>query len=194
MTDDEDFAAYCEMLKKAKRKPLSVKTRFDVFKRDSFTCQYCGAHPPGVLLHVDHILAVANGGTNEAHNLVTACEPCNLGKGARALGDRKPDLKAQAEQAKERERQLLGYQKLLSAKRVRIDGEIDRVESTFAIFYQGYTFTPKFRISVRVFIEKLGVDAVVESMERACCKVHNHGAATKYFCGICWGKVREASK
>ena len=59
------------------RKGISKKTRFDVFKRDLFACQYCGAHPPGVLLHVDHIVAVASGGTNDKDNLVTACQPCN---------------------------------------------------------------------------------------------------------------------
>lgn len=177
---------------KPRRKAISTKSRFDVFKRDRFTCQYCGAHPPGVLLHVDHILAVASGGTNELHNLVTACEPCNLGKGARSLGSVKPSLKEQAEQAKERERQLLGYQKLIAAKRVRIEEEVDRVQDTFRIFHTGMQFTPRFRISVRVFIEKLGVDEVISSMERACCKVPDFQNATKYFCGICWAKVREA--
>lgn len=68
-----------------KRKSVSKKTRFDVFKRDSFKCQYCGSHPPSVILHVDHIKPVADGGENEIDNLVTACESCNLGKGARLL-------------------------------------------------------------------------------------------------------------
>lgn len=48
----------------APRKAISKKTRFDVFKRDGFTCQYCGAHPPEVVLHIDHIIAVAEGGTS----------------------------------------------------------------------------------------------------------------------------------
>ena len=39
----------------AKRKGISKKTRFDVFKRDSFTCQYCGKSAPDVVLQVDHI-------------------------------------------------------------------------------------------------------------------------------------------
>jgi hypothetical protein len=177
---------------KPRRKAIAAKARFEVFKRDKFTCQYCGAHPPGVLLHLDHITAVANGGTNDQHNLITSCEPCNLGKGARPLGEAKPSLKAQAEVAKERERQLLGYQKLIAAKRERLEVEIDRVQDVFAIFYPGLQFTPRFRISVRVFIEKLGVDDVCGAMERACCKCRGQSNATKYFCGICWSKVREA--
>jgi 5-methylcytosine-specific restriction endonuclease McrA len=40
------------------RKPLSKKLRFEVFKRDGFSCQYCGAHPPDVLLEIDHVIPV----------------------------------------------------------------------------------------------------------------------------------------
>ena len=47
-----------------KRKNLPKKIRFEVFKRDSFTCQYCGRMAPDVILEVDHILPVAEGGTN----------------------------------------------------------------------------------------------------------------------------------
>lgn len=62
------------------RKPFSNKHRFDILKRDSFTCQYCGASPPDVRLHVDHVIPVALGGTNHDANLVTACQACNSGK------------------------------------------------------------------------------------------------------------------
>lgn len=47
-----------------KRKNISKGKRFDIFKRDGFTCQYCGKQPPGVVLHVDHITPVSKGGTN----------------------------------------------------------------------------------------------------------------------------------
>ena len=63
------------------RKPISKRTRFEVFKRDKFTCQYCGMAAPYVTLHVDHIVPVAHGGTNDMENLVTSCMSCNLGKG-----------------------------------------------------------------------------------------------------------------
>lgn len=70
-----------------KRKALSQKVRFEVFKRDSFTCQYCGRKAPDVVLHVDHIEPVAGGGTNDMLNLITSCSVCNVGKGATALSD-----------------------------------------------------------------------------------------------------------
>ena len=71
----------------AKRKPLSKKIRFEVFKRDKFTCQYCGGKSPEVVLHVDHIKPVKSGGDNAITNLTTSCSECNLGKGARELSD-----------------------------------------------------------------------------------------------------------
>lgn len=71
----------------AKRKPLSKKTRFEVFKRDSFTCQYCGSKAHNVVLHVDHIAPVSKGGSNDLLNLVTSCDACNSGKSDRALDD-----------------------------------------------------------------------------------------------------------
>lgn len=76
MADKEDKPA---------RKPIPKGMRFDVLNRDGFRCVYCGAAPPDVVLHVDHKLAVARGGTNDKDNLVTACLPCNIGKGAKGL-------------------------------------------------------------------------------------------------------------
>jgi len=62
------------------RKEISSGLRFKVLSRDSFTCQYCGRSAPEVVLHVDHVIPVSKGGTNDIRNLVTACEACNLGK------------------------------------------------------------------------------------------------------------------
>lgn len=80
-----------EITKKLERKNLSKKIRFEVFKRDMFKCQYCGKSPikdQDVVLEVDHIVPVAEGGSNEMINLVTSCWDCNRGKGPRKLDDR----------------------------------------------------------------------------------------------------------
>jgi hypothetical protein len=66
---------------------LTKKTRFEVFKRDSFTCQYCGCSSPNVVLNVDHISPVSEGGDNNLLNLITACFGCNAGKSDRKLDD-----------------------------------------------------------------------------------------------------------
>lgn len=66
---------------------INAKLRFEVFKRDDFKCQYCGASASDVPLHVDHVNPVSKGGTNKIDNLVTSCELCNLGKGDTFLHD-----------------------------------------------------------------------------------------------------------
>lgn len=68
----------------SRRLPISAATRFKVLSRDAYTCRYCGRRPPTVVLELDHILAVVDGGTDDLDNLVTACSECNTGKGARA--------------------------------------------------------------------------------------------------------------
>lgn len=70
------------------RKPLSKRLRFEILKRDGFRCRYCGATPDQRLLHVDHVVPVAEGGTNDALNLVASCQPCNSGKAAKSLDQR----------------------------------------------------------------------------------------------------------
>lgn len=84
----------------SERKSLSKKVRFEVFKRDHFTCQYCGAMAPDVILEIDHIKPVAEGGSDDLLNLITSCRDCNRGKGKVRLSDN-TELKKQQEQLKE---------------------------------------------------------------------------------------------
>lgn len=65
-----------------RRKTISTKVRFAVFKRDDFTCRYCGRKPPEVRLEVDHVIARAEGGPDSFENYATACADCNAGKGS----------------------------------------------------------------------------------------------------------------
>ncbi len=69
------------------RHPIPKSIRFEIFKRDKFTCQYCGKKAPDIILHVDHINPVSKGGTNDLLNLITSCVDCNLGKSNRTLSD-----------------------------------------------------------------------------------------------------------
>ena len=71
-----------------KRKAIPKKLRFEVLKKFSFKCQYCGRSAPEVLLEIDHIKPVAEGGTNKLINLTVACKECNIGKGKRLLDDK----------------------------------------------------------------------------------------------------------
>jgi len=69
------------------RHAIPARLRFTVLQRDGFRCRYCGrtAGEPGVVLHVDHVVPVAAGGTTIEGNLVTACAECNLGKATRLV-------------------------------------------------------------------------------------------------------------
>jgi 5-methylcytosine-specific restriction endonuclease McrA len=59
-------------------------TRFNLFLRDRFTCQYCGS---GEELTFDHLIPRTYGGVTSWENVVTACSPCNLRKGGRTPGE-----------------------------------------------------------------------------------------------------------
>ena len=57
-------------------------TRFNLFLRDEFACQYCGAKGD---LTFDHVIPRARGGITSWENVVAACSPCNLRKGSKSL-------------------------------------------------------------------------------------------------------------
>ena len=57
-------------------------TRFNLFLRDEFSCQYCGAKGD---LTFDHVVPRARGGITSWENVVAACSRCNLKKGSRSL-------------------------------------------------------------------------------------------------------------
>ena len=59
-------------------------TRFNVFLRDRFSCQYCGSRDE---LTFDHVIPRAKGGMTTWENVVAACSPCNLRKGDRLPAD-----------------------------------------------------------------------------------------------------------
>lgn len=58
-------------------------TRFNLFLRDGFACQYCGGHGTTQDLTFDHVIPRSRGGRTTWENIVTACAPCNLRKGGR---------------------------------------------------------------------------------------------------------------
>lgn len=64
-----------------KRTYIPKGMRHEVFKRDNYTCVECGARKEdGVTLHIDHIIPISKGGSDELDNLQTLCSDCNLNK------------------------------------------------------------------------------------------------------------------
>lgn len=62
-------------------KPMPAFTRFNVFLRDQWECQYCGDPFRTHELTFDHVIPRSRGGRTAWDNIVTACQECNLMKG-----------------------------------------------------------------------------------------------------------------
>lgn len=115
------------------RKSTGKRQQFEVFKRDHFTCQYCGDQPPDVVLVLDHITPVASGGGNEITNLVTACEACNQGKSDRSLEDRaiRPDADLLYLQTQQEVAELRRYNQALAARQLEQDTTIKLLQTVW---------------------------------------------------------------
>jgi len=171
------------------RKSIGKRLRFDIFKRDGFVCQYCGAHPPAAVLEIDHIKPVSAGGTNDAHNLIAACFACNRGKAAGDLAVAPQSLAAKAKDIAEREAQLRGYSEVIEAQRQRIEDDVWRVvehwtgeEST-----SHQTFA-----AIKRFVERLGVHEVLDAVDITLASSVRPRKHFLYFCKVCWNKVSAA--
>lgn len=176
------------------REPIGRKLRFEVFKRDRFVCQYCGATPLKSPLQVDHIIPVAMGGTNHIDNLVTACQPCNAGKAAVPLSAVPQSLAERAAETAEREEQIAGYAAVMEARRKRVEADVWRVAVALCDGAEdGY---PRASLtSIERFVAQLGVHAVLEAADLARSRFsHSEARAFRYFCGICWKRIREADR
>jgi hypothetical protein len=171
------------------RKQISTRQRFEIFKRDDFTCQYCGAHPPIVILHVDHIIPVSKNGGNEKENLITSCSKCNLGKSNIPLTKITASINLNQEDLKEKEKQLKEYYKLIEQKRLRIDKEVFEVASILNSCYSE-SLKRDYYLTIKTFIEKIGFYEALDAMEKAVVKCNVEKYAFKYFCGICWNIIK----
>jgi hypothetical protein len=61
--------------------PKTRTSRYNLYLRDLFTCQYCYTQLPTAKLTMDHVLPISKGGKTNWENIVTACNPCNGKKG-----------------------------------------------------------------------------------------------------------------
>ena len=172
------------------RIPTSKKLRFDVFKRDGFVCQYCGRHPPNVILEADHLSPVVVGGETALDNLVTACFDCNRGKGKTPLSVVPQSLADKAAEIQEREAQLIGFRKIIEARFRRKKRNCLRVAE--ALCPGADSFRKDWFSSIRNFLEILDFHDVLESAESANRKIpYSEVRRFRYFCGICWNKSRQ---
>lgn len=86
---NKDMDSYSKLFairrrRRRKRRGINLKIRYEVLKRDDYTCRACGRSPAihkGLDLQIDHIKPVSEGGATEMYNLQTLCRECNVGKG-----------------------------------------------------------------------------------------------------------------
>lgn len=149
---------------KIKRKPIGKKLRFEIFKRDAFTCQYCGKSAPDIILHIDHINPIVGGGDNDLLNLVTSCVDCNLGKGARRLSDNSVILK-QKQQLKESSEKIEQLKLMIQWKEEMskiYDLKVQPIEKIFSD-KTGFSFSDNGRTIIKDAINELGYSLVYDA-------------------------------
>ncbi len=152
-----------------RRKAITKKARFEVFKRDSFKCQYCGRSAPDVLLRVDHIHPVSKGGDNDIINLITACFDCNSGKSDVLIDDKAAIVRQreQLEALNDRRSQLEMLLNWRDELRKIEERGIDAAAQEWRKVTPGYSLTESGRDHVSKLIRKYGLPAVLEAMDAA---------------------------
>ena len=181
-----------------KRKSIAKKTRFEVFKRDKFTCQYCGRMAPDVILEVDHIKPVAEGGTNAMINLITSCRDCNRGKGKVRISD-DSELKKQQKQLadlSEKREQL----KMMMEWRTELaklqQEEIDYLCDYWAnLTGDKYELTEKGRLITAGLMKQFSIPEILDGMDIAIAQYfkgtdESIDLAMRKVGGICYNRKR----
>jgi len=152
-----------------KRKTLTKKTRFEVFKRDSFKCQYCGSSAPEAILVVDHIDPLSKDGADEMINYITACQPCNSGKSDRKLDDSTTlqKQKSQLAELNERREQLEMMMQWRGGLKEISELELDQAVEAWRAGAVGWSPNEKGQKDMKANIKKYGLNAVLDGIEVA---------------------------
>lgn len=175
--------------------------RFEVFRRDGFTCQYCGNRPPDIVLEVDHIDPVSKGGSDHDLNLITSCFDCNRGKRDRVLSERaiKPDadlefLKVQQEIAEAR--------RFLEAERRREEVTLQVIEAIQRAWEECDMTDDDVPADsvVRSWLSRFNPQLIVKAIRRGSGKVrsgHTYGGfsgAVRYISGVMYRMQEEGDE
>ena len=163
-----------------KRDHITKGTRFAIFERDGFQCQYCGRLVPDVILQLDHIIPHSQGGSDDPDNLITACQACNIGKGAKTVTVQREAQKS-LDDLTERREQIAAYYQYQKALEDQLDIETQGALDYFAVHAREWHRMPE-EASVRRFIRLLGYRKVVEAIDIALSK---HGCQpNRYMFGV----------
>ena len=151
------------------RKSIPKTVRFEVLKRDKFTCQYCGRSAPNIVLHIDHINPVANDGGNEITNLVTSCRDCNLGKSDKLLSDDSAIKKAksQLDELQERREQLEMMMEWQRGLRDLTEDTITELCNNWEELAPGFVVNDSGKKNIRKWLRRFSVAEITSAMNIA---------------------------
>lgn len=175
-----------------KRKGIPKRVRFEVLKRDKFTCQYCGRQAPDVVLSIDHIKPFSKGGTNEITNLITSCFDCNSGKTDIELSDDSAikKQKAQLDLLQERREQL----EFMRQWQLELTDEVmteAKIVNDVVRKMSGMSLTDEGLHAADKLIRQFGLELVCESVRIAFGKYGDSRTAWSKVGGICWCKTHK---
>ncbi|MEU6725558.1 HNH endonuclease [Nonomuraea wenchangensis] len=176
---------------------VSKRLRHEIFRRDNFTCQSCGAKAPDVKLQPDHVIPVTLGGTDEPSNLQTLCEDCNAGKSATpptaATVAKVADDAARWSRAMQAAADsMLGETKTRDEARAAFDAR-------WCAWNEGRSPVPRpmgWEMSVDQFLKaSLPLPVLLDCVDIAMRARHvKADGLFKYMCAIAWKKVAELQK
>lgn len=188
------------MARQTRRKQIPKSVRFEVFKRDKFTCQYCGESAPNVILEIDHIVPVAKGGSNEVINLITSCRDCNRGKTDKKLDDNSTVMvqKKQLDAIQERREQLEMMVKWRQSLEEEIEIEVDAIDANFQSSTK-WGLDDGERRSIRRLIKRFSFNEVYEATDIAIYQYYR-GTSSSWLNafdkigGICYNRRKAAAQ
>lgn len=173
------------------RKPIGNSLRFKVFNRDRFTCKYCGKQSGAdVILEIDHVIPVVKGGTNDIHNLVTACFECNRGKSKKIIDASSVEIMPSLVYMKQHRQQVKEFFKYVKFLKESENNIALLIWNAF-----GYADENDSRITsgFKAMIHDIGFEEVLHAANITSSKEGIGGLweKYKYFCGICRNKKEE---
>ena len=163
---------------------VSTRTRFEIFKRDGFRCRYCGKTTMETVLHVDHVVPRAGGGTDDPENLITACQACNLGKSDVPLTESRLPEPMTTEALQEQTNQIAAY---LEACREHSRARDDFRQYIAEIWLDATceAWVPEDFVSrLCNVVERHGIDVCMRAITVVAGKNKRGVASRKYFNGV----------
>ena len=168
---------------------VSKRTRFEVLRRDNYTCRYCrSADNP---LTIDHVTPVSLGGTDDPTNLVAACQDCNAGKASTSLSSSEvEDIKGDA----------IRWAAAMQQAATEAEAVMPRSPEDLQWFRRAYkdaTFSSPpedWNRSIERFMANgLTRELIERTILSASSKLRDLAPEDRfrYFCGCCWGKIRD---